>query len=140
MKDVSWYYHHNLKPQGPLAAAEMRARIYRGEVGPHELISNDREGQWKPACEWADFEASLFPAGQALVLGQEVSYTEKEWVLLVPVGDGKSFLQEGPFSVQDLSAMMAKKMVASHQYIWKSGLSGWCRIQDRPEFANSKHP
>lgn len=140
MKDVSWYYHRNLKPQGPLSVTEMRARIYRGEVGPQELISNDLEGQWKPACEWPDFEPSLFPAGQAFVVGQDVLVVEKEWVLLVPAGDGKSFLQEGPFSVQDLGEMMQKKMVSAHQYVWKSGLSGWCRIKDRPEFFSSKHP
>ncbi|MEK2645597.1 DUF4339 domain-containing protein [Bdellovibrio sp. BCCA] len=135
MKNVSWYYNLNLKPQGPLSFEEMRARIHRGEVGPHDLISNDADGSWRPACEWGVFEVTLFPATQAFMQGQDVVEDEKEWVLLVPAADGKGVVQEGPFSVREIREALRNHSVNGQQYIWKSGLSGWCRIQDRPEFA-----
>lgn len=143
MKNNSWYYNVNLKPQGPLSYEEMRARIHRGEVGPQELISNDADGSWKPACEWGAFEITLFPATQSFIYGQEILEDEKEWVLLVPTGDGKGTLQEGPFSVREIRQCLQKRVVSGQQYIWKAGLSGWCRVKDRPEFAalvSLEHP
>ncbi len=80
MKNVSWYYSQNLKPQGPLTREEMRARIHCGDVGPTELIFNDQESRWKPACEWNEFERSLFPATQAALQGSDFVEDEKNWV------------------------------------------------------------
>lgn len=137
MKNVLWYYNHNLKPQGPFSLEEMRERIHRGDIGPQSLISNNRDNVWKPACEHEDFEVSLFPATQGYVHGLETGDDEKEWVLLVPSLDGKSVLQEGPFSLSDLRAGLQAKSISQQQYIWKTGLSGWCRIQDRPELSGS---
>lgn len=133
MRDDSWYFNQNLKPQGPLSYEDIRARIHRGEIGPQDLISNG--GDWKPAGEWGVFEVSLFPASQSFIPGEVVHEDEKEWVLLVPSSDGRGVLQEGPFSVRELRDGLIKKKILGQQYIWKAGLSGWCRLRDRPEFA-----
>lgn len=141
MKDASWYYNQDLKPQGPISLEEMRLRIGRGEVGPHDLICNDSDDSWKPADEV--FERNLFPANQAIVPGQVFSEEEKEWVLLVPSVDGKGVLQEGPFSVRDLREGLVNGTISDMQYVWKTGLSGWCHLKDRPEFSevfSSRHP
>lgn len=132
MRDSSWYFSQNLKPQGPLTYEEMREKIHRGEIGPYDLISQD--GDWKPACEWGIFERTLFPATQAFTPGAVEMEDEKEWVLLVPGVDGNGALQEGPFSVRQLREGLLNKSVSGQQYIWKAGLSGWCRLKDRPEF------
>lgn len=134
-KTSSWYYNRNLKPQGPVTLEEMRLLIHRGDVSLHDLISNDEEGTWKPAWEWGVFERTLFPATQGCVPGVGFLEDEKEWVLLVPAVDGKGAVQEGPFSVRELREGLQKKSISHQQYIWKTGLSGWCRIADRPEFA-----
>ncbi len=141
MKDV-WYYHQNLKPQGPLSLQEMRTRIHRGEIGPMDLVCHEADGSWKPACEWSVFEASLFPAAQAFIYGQDVRTDEKEWVLLVPSKEAQSALQEGPFSISELNDLLRAQKISAQHYIWKPGLSGWCRLKDRPEFAalNLEHP
>ena len=136
MKKDSWFYNKNLKPQGPLSLEEMRLRIYKGEVGPHDLICHEQTGEWKPAREWGVFEQTLFPAAQQFIPGVEVAADEKEWVLLVPSEDGKTLVQEGPYSVRDIRVSMNEHRVSPQSYVWKSGLSGWCRIQDRPEFIN----
>ena len=123
---MSWYFHRDLKPQGPLSLAEMRAKILKGEVGPSDLVMNEEIGEWKPALEWKIFEASLFPAlqGQNTVPAGNVP---AEWILLREV-------QEGPFSTEDLRQMIQKKQITGQHYIWKTGLSGWVQVKDRPEF------
>lgn len=137
-----WYFNRNLKPQGPFSLQEIRQHISRGEIGPQDLIYNDHEKVWRSACEWKIFEAALFPATQGLDFVNQVSLDEAEWILLVPSGDGK-VVQEGPFSVRELSEHVFRKRISIHQYVWKSGLSGWCQIKDRPEFqtaVNLKNP
>ncbi len=134
MNDL-WYYNKNLKPQGPLSYEEMRARIHCGDVGPSDLVSCGARGDWKPASEWGCFESTLFPATQSLSLESDVVSQETEWVLLVPAQDGQ-VLQEGPFSIQDIQKGLRNKKISFEQYVWKAGLSGWCKIKDRPEFSN----
>lgn len=133
MTETVWYYNKNLKPQGPVTLEEMRNYIHSGEVGPSDLISCGTRGDWKPACEWRCFEKNLFPASQSLSLVGEVVSEESEWVLLVPTQDGL-VLQEGPFSVQEIQRGLQSKKISPQQYVWKTGLSGWCQIKDRREF------
>lgn len=132
---LSWYCNKNLKPVGPLSLHDIRQRISRGEIGPQDLIFNDDEKLWKPACEWKNFEATLFPAAQGLDPAHCISENEEEWVLLVPTEDGK-ILQEGPFSVREIVQHLRHRRISADQYVWKTGLSGWCQIKDRPEFVS----
>lgn len=139
---VLWYCHQNLKPLGPLSVQEIRQRISRGDIGPQDLIYNDDEKVWKSACEWKSFESALFPATQGIDPTNLDSVDEAEWVLLLSTDDGK-VLQEGPFSVREISVNVLHKRVSIYQYVWKAGLSGWCQIKDRPEFlpvTNLEHP
>lgn len=135
-KKPHWYFHRNLKPQGPFSEEEMRTKILRGEVGPLDLICNEK-GVWRPASEWGHFELQLFPASQGFTAGSDLAEDLSVWVLLVPgnkeSADGKH-LQEGPFTVAELTHLLEAGIVTPYQYIWKNGLSGWCQIKDRPEF------
>lgn len=128
-----WFYNKNLKPQGPLTLDEMRQLIHRGEIRMWDLVCEGPQGSWKPAMEFATFERTLFPATQEFIVGASET-TEKHWVLLVPSSEGKGFSQEGPFSLQELQAGLRDQRIAPDQYVWKNGLSGWCKIMDRPEF------
>ncbi|WP_347356262.1 GYF domain-containing protein [Bdellovibrio sp.] len=136
MKKDSWYYNKNLKPQGPLSLEEMRLRIYKGEVGPQDLVCHEQSGEWRPAYEWSVFEMTLFPATQKFIPGADVATDEKEWVLLVSSEDGKTLVQEGPYSVRDIKTSVSEQRISLQNYVWKTGLSGWCKIQDRPEFVS----
>lgn len=123
----------NLKPQGPFSFEELRGKVHSGEVGPQDLIC-DETSSWKPAAEWGVFEFQLFPATQGFIPGSEISEDIREWVLLVDPGHGAKPLQEGPFTVSELRDSVMGGRVSPYQYIWKTGLSGWCQIKDRPEF------
>ncbi len=135
-----WYFHHNLKPQGPVSEEEMRAKIIRGEVGPEDLVS-DEAGCWKAAAEWSVFEFQIFPAKQGLAVEGKSHLDLKEWVLLVQnlaeSSQGEQILQEGPFTVRELISKIEGGVVSPYQYVWKNGLSGWCQVKDRSEFASA---
>ncbi|MFV3409452.1 DUF4339 domain-containing protein [Bdellovibrio bacteriovorus] len=133
MKNDRWYYNKNLKPQGPVGIEEIRQLILKGDIGPHDLISCDSDGSWKSAWEWG-FDRSLFPATQGYVQGMDIAADDKEWVLLVASDDGKALVQEGPYSVREVQESLRSQRVSAQNYIWKSGMSGWSRILDRPEF------
>ena len=130
----TWYRSVNLKPTGPFTMAEMRSFIHSGEVGLCDLISNIEVGDsWRPAYEWGVFELNLFPAGQGYMPGAEIDEDVHEWVLLVELQNAAP-LQEGPYSIRDIKQKLSAGAVSPYQHIWKTGLSGWCRIKDRPEF------
>jgi hypothetical protein len=125
----TWYYNINLKPQGPFNLEEMRAKIHRGEIGLQELVYNENSGNWAAASAWPEFEMSLFPAKQAELRAGDLDMHSKEWVLLQKNQAGE-FLQQGPFCILDLQKMISYGEIQTHQYIWKSGLSGWVKIAD----------
>ena len=132
----TWYYNQNLKPCGPFTLQEMREKVHRGEVGPLDLVCNEDEGQWKPACECREFEKGLFPAAQGV--NPEVSgglIDEKIWILLSPTAESGGSMQEGPFSTSELMERLGKDQLSPYRYVWKNGLSGWCMIKDRLEFS-----
>jgi hypothetical protein len=139
-KISNWYFHHNLKPQGPISEEEMRVKIIRGEIGPEDLVS-DEGGSWRAAAEWGIFEFHIFPAKQVLAMDGEIFLEIKEWVILVqsavvtPLSE--QILQEGPFSARELIFKIEGGHVSPYQYVWKNGLSGWCQIKDRSEFASA---
>jgi hypothetical protein len=138
-QNSTWYVHQNLKPQGPFTQEEVRAKIFRGEVGPCDLICHD--DIWRPASEWGVFEQQLFPAAQGVVFSEESRENVQEWVLLASLCDSstgvESSRQEGPFSVIELVQWMNQGRVSPYQFVWKNGLSGWCLIKDRPEFRSA---
>lgn len=125
-KDV-WFYSRNLKPVGPHTEAEIRLKIHRGEIARYDLLVYESEGKWRAAGEWKNFEDSLFPALQKIQTDEETT-AESEWVLLA----GNT--QEGPFTSAQLLNLVRQNKVQASQLIWKSGLSGWCQIGERPEF------
>lgn len=128
----SWYFHKNLKPQGPLSYEEVKKKIMRGELGPADLLLKDEEGgSWAPALEWRDFPRELFPAFQRnLFKTSDVS--EREWILLIFKEEGSR--QEGPYSVEDIRGLLQAGSVSAEDYVWRSGMTGWVQLKDRSEF------
>ncbi len=131
----TWFRSIQLKPMGPFSLEEMRAFIHRGEVGLLDLILDESKGDvWKPAAEWGVFELSLFPAAQSFIPGMDLDETLPEWVILVGQLASPVPLQEGPYSIADIKTGLKNGKFSPYQLIWKSGLSGWCQVKDRPEF------
>lgn len=127
----SWFYNKDLKPQGPLTLEELKKKIMKGEIRPGDLVMKDAEN-WLAAVDWKELPRDLFPAFQNAWY-KESKHDEKEWILLGFAADGKP-TQEGPYSVQNLKALLQTEQISADSYIWRSGLSGWVQLQDREEF------
>lgn len=133
MKEQKWYYNRGLKPQGPVSYEDLRLLIYKGEVGPHDLISEAETQDWKPASEWKCFESQLFPATQLLI--EDSVEDRQEWVLLVHQEGQLQVAKMGPFTSLEIKDLLKQGRCSAQQsYAWKPGLSGWCRLSDREEF------
>lgn len=137
MKYTQWYYSRDLKPQGPVSFEDMKGLIVRGQIGPRDLISAQEDGRWLMAQEWGVFATSLFPAAQKCLQGSSGDLEAREWVLLVEDAE-KRVLQEGPLSLAEIFSGVRERRISPEQFIWKSGLSGWSRIADRPEFLGAE--
>ena len=134
MSAKNWFYSKGLKPQGPVGVEEIRQKIMVGDIGPWDLVSCDEEGkgagEWKAACQWKVFEERLFPAFQ---MGQiSVSENDPQWVVLKQTVGGQP-IQEGPYTTEDLKLKVRAQEIAMDHYVWKTGLSGWCRVRDRSD-------
>ncbi|WP_413561471.1 GYF domain-containing protein [Bdellovibrio sp. HCB209] len=130
----TWFRSIQRRPMGPFSLEEMRAFVHRGEIGFQDLVLDESKGDvWKPAAEWGVFELTLFPAGQSFIPGMPINEETPEWVILVEQKNA-SPLQEGPYSVAEIKAGLTAGLISPYQHTWKTGLSGWCLIKDRPEF------
>ncbi len=135
MTEQKWYYNKGLKPQGPVSYEDLRLLIFKGEVGPYDLISEASGEEWKSAIEWKCFERHLFPATQLLI--EDESEDRKEWVLLVHQEGQLQVSKVGPFTREEIRELLREGRCSAQQsYGWKPGLSGWCRLADREEFAS----
>lgn len=127
-----WYFNRNLKPQGPFTFEQLKRKIVRGEVGPQEFVCKDGFKDWLPACEWAEFPRDFFPAFQKNLF-RNINLDEKEWTLLVKRPKSTDPVHEGPFSLNEIRGMIARGQATVEDHVWRTGLSGWVQIKDRPE-------
>lgn len=133
MTEKKWYYNRGLKPQGPVSYEDLRLLIFKGEVGPYDLISEASGSEWKSAIEWKCFENHLFPATQ--LLDEDDLGDSQEWVLLVHQEGQLQVSKMGPFTTVEIRELLKQGRCSAQQsYAWKPGLSGWCRLADREEF------
>lgn len=128
---TSWYFHKDLKPQGPVPIEDMKKKILRGELGPEELVLRDGAKDWLPACQWAEFPQDLFPAFQKNLF-RGINFDEKEWTLLVLKPGASAPVQEGPYSLNEIKAHIASGAATPEDYIWRTGLTGWLQIKLAP--------
>jgi hypothetical protein len=126
-----WYFNKNLKPQGPVSFEDMKRKIVRGEINPFELIFKDGEKDWLPAVEWKDFPRELFPAFQKNLF-RGINAGEKEWTLLTRKPGTEAPVQEGPYSLNDVRALIEAGEASVEDYIWRTGLTGWLQIKVGP--------
>lgn len=125
---MSWYLRAGLKPQGPFTEADVRQRLAAGEVSPEDLLWQDEKGEWKPALLWPEFRAMSVPAFQEVEM---IGENEKEWIVLER-GDGAP-KTTGPWSLVEIREALKEGRMKGTDHLWKKGMTGWARIESRPE-------
>lgn len=126
-----WYINEGLKPAGPFEVTEIQDRIKKGQLGPKDLVYREDVQEWKQAQEWDELRRIGFPAMEAINTDEPEN---RVWVLLMLDKESKNYKQAGPFNVSQIKAALTQGQIRPEDLIWKSGLSGWSRVQDREEF------
>ena len=125
---MSWYLRAGLKPVGPFDEAEVRRRLLAGEVSPEDLLWKDGVDDWRPALLWPEFRAMSVPAFQEVEM---VTEDDREWVVLSQ-GEGAP-QTSGPFSLREIRDGLRDGRFKGTDHLWKKGMSGWARLESRPE-------
>lgn len=128
---MSWYLRDGLKPKGPFPEDEIKRLLLAGELSPEDLIWKDGPGEWKAALMWPEFRALSVPAFQEV---ESVGEDEKEWVVLQK-REGVVPKTTGPWSLSEIRDGLARGEFQPTDHLWKKGMSGWSRIESRPELS-----
>lgn len=126
-----WYISAALKPVGPLSLLDLTDKIKKGQLGLFDLVFNEETNEWRPAQDWPELRHVGFPALEAVGLH---SAEEAVWVVLHQEPETKLHRQEGPFSAKDIEQEISGGRLSREDLVWKKGLSGWARLNERPEF------
>lgn len=130
---MTWYLRSGLKPVGPFDENDVRRRLIAGELSPEDLLWKDGVGEWKAALLWPEFRAMSVPAFQEV---EQIGEDEKEWVVLQQIeGVPKT---TGPWSMKEIRVALKEGRFKGTDHLWKKGMSGWARIESRPEQLTSK--
>lgn len=125
---MNWYLRAGLKPRGPFTEDDIRGRLSAGEVSPEDLLWKDGDNEWKAAFLWREFRAMSVPAFQEV---ERVGEDEKEWVVLErEAGASKT---SGPWSLAEIRTAIKEGRLKGTDHLWKKGMTGWARIESRPE-------
>lgn len=124
---MNYFIAVNLKPVGPFSKQEVLEQIQKAVIGPFDMIMCG-DNSWKPASEYSEFPAEIFPANCVI----DDLKSESTWVLLVKQED--QLIQQGPFSTDHIQNMIQTRKIGWDTRAWRQGLAAWIKISDRPEF------
>lgn len=123
-----WYLQDQGKPLGPFTSDEIKSFLLQGRRGPQDLLWSEQAKDWKPAIEWPEFRAVPYPSHQGLDPDEG---GEPQWVVLRwPEKD-----THGPYTKAELRELSHKGALKPTDYVWKPGLTAWCRGVDRPDLS-----
>lgn len=126
---MSWYIRDGLKPRGPFEKAQVERLLRHGALSPEDWLCEGAQSEWKAAREFPEFSRLPFPSEQAIALHDTQAPV---WVVLSIRDEEKH--QEGPMSMDQVRDGLLKGRFALSDHMWCDGMTGWARIESRPEF------
>ena len=124
-----WYKRNEMKVIGPFSLSEIHFQLQRGEISPEDFLWKDGEAEWRPALSWPENSKVQPPAFQFI---EESSASEGRWVVLQKVEGG--YRSHGPYRHEEIVQQLAQKTLSPFDHVWRPGMTGWARIQSRPDF------
>lgn len=131
---MEWYLKGLSHSIGPFDKNAVLGKIKSGELRPHELVFCNSQEEWKPLVEWGCFPRESFPCFQQLWSRHE---NEQAWILCRQV-NANEMRQEGPLSLSEIKDKLKIGQLSDMDLIWTHGMTGWSRIEDRPELKQTK--
>lgn len=130
---MKWYLRQGNKPVGPYPESQLKEALLKGDLRPQELIWQQGANEWKPALMWAEFKGLDVPAFQKV---GEIPEDQTEWVVLQMGPEGRP-QTKGPLSMQEIRQALKAGILTSKDSLWTKGMTGWARIDSRPELVTS---
>lgn len=117
-----FYYLKKGKAEGPLTQDEIQEGIQIRQFGPFDLLYQEGDVKWKPLAEFDEFRSALAALDAKKVVDQ--------WIVLLRKSkeEGRGFNQKGPYSTEEVRAMIQKGLVRYTDYVWKQGMKEWYKI------------
>ncbi|MGE3973224.1 MAG: GYF domain-containing protein [Bdellovibrionales bacterium] len=136
---MEWFLYRSGQVEGPLSQLELLTKINTGEINDDELMCRKGDEHWKTLKEFRP-ELIVKISDHA----ELQPHTSKEWILLVEnmsLEDGElkqgQFVQNGPFTKEEVVDLIQTGKAKYSDYIWKSEFVQWSRINEVDEFFHS---
>ncbi len=134
---AKWYVSIDSKASGPFEAAEVIESIKKKKYVLIDLVFQEGGSVWQSFDEVEEFKAAF----EELKIGDESrskagAHLSHPWVVLKKTKESgpDKYLQEGPFSSEEVLSQIAKGHLQYSDYLWKKGFEKWIRIGFIPEF------
>lgn len=144
---MKYLVSHQGQETGPYTLEEVVAKVRDKELDLFDYIFDESKQDWvllmeqpelalklksnkPPRPPKASLSAVQGPAASVSALTVD-AHSISEWFILK--GENKF----GPFSYTDVVKMLQQKVVFPFDYIWHSGLEGWCRVAELGDFNES---
>ena len=119
-----WYHAHKGKTVGPYSQDQIEEMVSQGQVGTMDLVFKVSGKEWKPLCEWDEFQRSP--------IIQRHHHKVDHWIVFVDRENEKK--QMGPYNTDKIKELISQKKVSLDDYIWKEGMSEWYPIKTIQDF------
>ncbi len=132
-----WYVSIDSKASGPFETADVIESIRQRKYVLVDLVFQEGGSLWKSFDEVGEFKIIFDELKTADESRSKVdSYLNHPWVILRKTKDfgPDKYLQEGPYSSDEVLKQIADGKLDYTDYIWKKGFDKWIRIGFIPEF------
>ncbi len=116
----SFYYLHRGKSRGPISEKELVELIQSKKLGLFDILCEEGENRWKPLSEYEEFLRYLQKKPTAV-------RSDKSWIVLLRRSK-KGFLQQGPFTEDELRMRIRAGEIRYTDYAWSQGMVSWKRL------------
>ncbi len=134
---MEWFLLNSGQVEGPFQAADLKEKFSSGGLDENVLVCRQGDPHWKPLSEFKE----------QILVDAKPDENLKDWILLnenlslspSPEQEGQ-YVQSGPYTTQDILNLIQSGQAKYSDYIWKSGLTNWLRINEVDEFFPGSKP
>ena len=118
MQEKKFYYLKQGRAKGPISVGEVKDLLAKKELGLLDLICQEISmNSWRFVVNFEEFHNK----------GNVPDMESKVWVILKILGEDE-YKQQGPYSGNDIRALLKSKDIELKDYIWCRGMTEWYKI------------
>ena len=114
---IKWYYQHKSKMYGPIEQNFLVDLLMLGEIEKSTLCCPEDAMEWRSFIDFIDLRNALKTAYV------QINAKPQDCILLVKKKD--QWLQEGPFSFEQVCEKLNSGQISRMDRIWMDGFASW---------------